>query len=85
MTIGLPRPWPGDPSCKGLNPLPVRRIRDFVIGFLQIPPRDGHPCLACLSQFEAISGYFDADLDGNPNRINRAFSDSVAVKTYPLS
>jgi len=25
--------------------LPVRRIRDCVIGFLQIPPHDGHPCL----------------------------------------
>jgi len=25
--------------------LPVRRIRDFAISFLQIPPRDGHPCL----------------------------------------
>src|ERR1700681_2512917 len=23
----------------------MRRIRDFVISFLQIPPRDGHPCL----------------------------------------
>src|ERR1700677_282899 len=27
------------------HPLPVRRLHDFVIGFLQIPPRDGHPCL----------------------------------------
>src|ERR1035438_7678283 len=26
-------------------PVSVRRVRDFVIGFLQIPPRDGHPCL----------------------------------------
>src|ERR1035438_4039720 len=30
---------------QALYPLPVRRIRDFVISFLQIPPRDGHPCL----------------------------------------
>jgi hypothetical protein len=45
MAIGLPRPWPGDPSWKGLYPLSVRRLRDFVIGFLQIPPRGGHPCL----------------------------------------
>src|ERR1700722_13240381 len=26
-------------------PLAVRRLRDFAISFLQIPPRDGHPCL----------------------------------------
>src|SRR5580704_9524401 len=26
-------------------PLAVRRLRDFAINFLQIPPRDGHPCL----------------------------------------
>lgn len=44
-TIGLPRPWPGDPTTKASYPLPVRRIRDFVISFLQIPSRDGHPCL----------------------------------------
>jgi len=28
-----------------VSSLPVRRIRDFAISFLQIPPRDGHPCL----------------------------------------
>src|SRR5580693_6044442 len=28
-----------------MSSLPIRRFRDFVIGFLQIPPRDGHPCL----------------------------------------
>src|SRR5207248_11311339 len=26
-------------------PVSVRRVHDFVIGFLQIPPCDGHPCL----------------------------------------
>src|SRR5947208_5420636 len=26
-------------------PVSVRRVHDFVIGFLRIPPRDGHPCL----------------------------------------
>ena len=45
MTIGLPRPWPGDPRCCRPHPIPVRRIHNFVISFLQIPPRDGHPCL----------------------------------------
>src|SRR5580700_8454980 len=28
-----------------MSSLPIRRIRDFAISFLQIPPRDGHPCL----------------------------------------
>src|ERR1700686_5327508 len=28
-----------------VSSLPVRRVRDFAISFLQIPPRDGHPCL----------------------------------------
>src|SRR5438552_9283624 len=26
-------------------PVSVRRVHDFVIGFLQIPPHGGHPCL----------------------------------------
>jgi hypothetical protein len=54
MTIGHSRPWPGYPkphwpyirrSRQNARLLPVRRFRDFVIGFLQIPPRGGHPCL----------------------------------------
>ena len=45
MTIGLPDPGRVTQAAKALYPLPVRRIRDFVIGFLQIPPRGGHPCL----------------------------------------
>jgi hypothetical protein len=45
MTIGRPRPWPGTHATLALYPLPICRIRDCVIGFLQIPPRDGHPCL----------------------------------------
>jgi hypothetical protein len=52
----LPYSVPNDnrasPSLAGLPnaemalyPLSVRRIPDFVVGFLQIPPRGGHPCL----------------------------------------
>src|ERR1039457_4238982 len=45
MTIGHPLPGRVTHATLALYPLPVRRIRDFVISFLQIPPRDGHPCL----------------------------------------
>src|SRR5579872_2944513 len=45
MTLGIPVPGRVTHPTLALYPLPVRRIRDFVIGFLQIPPRDGHPCL----------------------------------------
>src|SRR5437016_4144666 len=44
-TIGHPVPGRVTHTTLALYPLPVRRIRDFVISFLQIPPRDGHPCL----------------------------------------
>ena len=37
---------PGYPTTLALYPISVRRIRVGGIGFLQIPPRDGHPCLA---------------------------------------
>src|SRR5579872_5892801 len=45
MTLGIPVPGRVTHPTLALYPLPVRRIRDFVIGFLQIPPRDWHPCL----------------------------------------
>jgi hypothetical protein len=45
MTFGLPVPGWVTHAAKAFYPLPVRRVRDFVIGFLQIPPRGGHPCL----------------------------------------
>ena len=52
MTLGFPIPGWVTRTMLALYPprclvpsLPVRRIRDFVIGFLQIPPRGGHPCL----------------------------------------
>ena len=48
----VPNDYRASPSLAGLPnaatasyPLPIRRIHDFVVGFLQIPPRDGHPCL----------------------------------------
>jgi len=43
--LGIPVPGRVTRTTLALYPLPVRRIRDFVIGFLQIPPRDGHLCL----------------------------------------
>jgi hypothetical protein len=46
MATGHPRPLPGYPTTLALYPVSVRRIRAGGIGFLQIPPRDGHPCLA---------------------------------------
>ncbi len=46
MAIRRPRPLPGYPTTWALYPVSVRRIRVGGIGFLQIPPRDGHPCLA---------------------------------------
>src|SRR5450631_789614 len=45
MTLGFPVPGRVTHAALASYPLPVRRIRDFVISFLQIPPRDGHPCL----------------------------------------
>jgi len=32
-------------AASALYRVSVRHIQNFVIGFLQIPPRDGHPCL----------------------------------------
>src|SRR5262249_20962827 len=46
MAIGSPRLMPGCPTTLALYPVSVRRIRVGGIGFLQIPPHDGHPCLA---------------------------------------
>src|SRR5205807_7757 len=46
MTFGLLRPLPDYPTTPALYPVSVRRIRGYGIGFLQIPPRGGHPCLA---------------------------------------
>jgi len=42
---GFPIPGWVTQHCVALYPVSVRRIRDFVIGFLQVPPRGGHPCL----------------------------------------
>jgi hypothetical protein len=44
--IGLRGPLPADPTTPALYPVPVRRLPTGGFGFLQIPPRDGHPCLA---------------------------------------
>jgi hypothetical protein len=41
--------------------------------------------LTRLSQFEAIFGYFEAEITGKPNALNTALPRSVVVKTYPLS
>ncbi len=40
--------------------------------------------LARLSQFKAISSYFDLVFAHKPNSLNKAVPKSVAVKTYPL-
>ena len=44
MTTGRPRPSPGCPTKLAFYPVSVRRVRVLPLGFLQIPPRDGHPC-----------------------------------------
>ncbi len=49
--IGLRGPVPAEPTTPASYPfpvrrLPVRRLPTGDYGFLQIPPRDGHPCLA---------------------------------------
>ena len=46
MTIGRPRPLPRYPTHAGLVSGFCSSSPSFGIGFLQIPPRDGHPCLA---------------------------------------
>jgi len=46
MTIGHPRPWPGDPSCKGLISASCTSHPRFRRRFSSDPPRGGHPCLA---------------------------------------
>ena len=46
MTFGRLRPLPDYPTTPALYPVSVRRIRVYGIGFLQIPPPGGHPCLA---------------------------------------
>jgi hypothetical protein len=45
MTVGHLRPLPDYPATPALYPVSVRRIRGYGSGFLQIPPRGGHPCL----------------------------------------
>jgi len=42
---GVPVPGRVTHTTLALYPFPLRRVRDFAISFLQIPPRDGHPCL----------------------------------------
>jgi len=42
---GVPVPGRVTRATLAWYPVAVRRVRDFVISFLQIPPRDGHPCL----------------------------------------
>ena len=46
MATGHPRRLPGYPTTLALYPVSVRRIRVYGLGFLQIPPPGGHPCLA---------------------------------------
>ena len=46
MTFGRLRPWPDYPTTPASYPVSVRRIRVYGLGFLQIPPPGGHPCLA---------------------------------------
>jgi len=41
MAIGRRRRLPAYPAEQALYPLPMRRIRDFVVGFLQIPLAEG--------------------------------------------
>jgi hypothetical protein len=41
----FPAPGRVTHAAKAFYPLPVSLIRDFVIGFLRIPPRGGQPCL----------------------------------------
>lgn len=43
--IGLPRLLPCYLACSSLISGFCSSLPCFVIGFLQIPPRDGHPCL----------------------------------------
>ena len=45
MTTGRPSLLPRYPHRQP-DPISVRQVRSYSIGFLQIPPRDGHPCLA---------------------------------------
>jgi hypothetical protein len=37
--------YAGFPCANSLYRFPVRHNQCYVISFLQIPPRDGHPCL----------------------------------------
>src|SRR5512141_1653607 len=56
-------------------PLPVRRIRDFVIGFLQIPPRGGHPCL---------DGWFRSLRSmGDFHPLNASHTEHTRPRAYP--
>src|ERR1043165_5176975 len=56
MTIGHPRPLPGYPTTLALYPVSVRRVRVGGVGFLRIPSRDGHPCLALRFRFITARG-----------------------------
>src|SRR2546421_10150279 len=52
----------------------VRRVRDFVIGFLRIPPRDGHPCL---------DGWFRSSRSmGDFHPLNASHTEHTRPKAY---
>ena len=82
----LPYSVPNDnrasPSLAGLPnaemalyPLSVRRIHDFVVGFLQIPPRGGHPCL---------DGWFRSSRSmGDFHPLNTSHTEHTKAEPYP--
>jgi len=81
----LPRSIPNDhrasPSLAGWPntamasyPVSVRRVRDFVIGFLRIPPCGGHPCL---------DGWFRSSRSmGDFHPLNASHTEHTRPKAY---
>jgi hypothetical protein len=84
----LPYSVPNDnrasPSLAGLPnaemalyPLSVRRIHDFVVGFLQILPRGGHPCL---------DGWFRSSRSmGDFHPLNTSHTEHTKAEPYIIS
>ena len=84
----LPYSVPNDnrasPSLAGLPnaemalyPLSVRRIHDFVVGFLQILPRGGHPCL---------DGWFRSSRSmGDFHPLNTSHTEHTKAEPYSTS
>src|SRR5271157_719711 len=71
QVLGFASIGPLTPPCR-LYPLPVRQASALPTSFLQIPPRDGHPCRSANTSpcraCRGLSPPSECALPGAPNR-----------------